>query len=79
MTSFNLYNNIKEALETYTHNCNRFSQLLGSIKWDSSFFTDEEYYFIKDDLTICTPSLDPFAMKWEATAIFKDGSVLKIA
>lgn len=79
MTTSNLYYNIKEAFETSTHNCNRFSELLNRINWDSSFFADEEFYFIKDDLTICTPSLDPFAMKWGASAIFKDGAVLSIA
>jgi hypothetical protein len=79
MKSLNLYYSIKEAFETSTHNCNRFSEALDSINWDSSFFADEEYYFIKDDLTICTPSLDPFNMKWEASAIFTDGSVLSFA
>lgn len=78
MTTLNLYYNIKEAYETSTHNCNRFSNLLNCINWDSSFYADEEFYFIKGDMTLTTPSLDPFNMKWEATAIFNDGSVLTI-
>lgn len=78
MTTLNLYYKIKEAYETSTHNCNRFSELLNRINWDSSFFADEEFYFIKGDMTFTTPSLDPFAMKWEASAIFTDGSVLTI-
>ena len=78
MTTLNLYYNIKEAFETSTHNCNRFADLLNSINWDATFSADGEHYFLKDDLTITTPSFDPFAMKWEASAIFADGSVLTI-
>lgn len=74
----NLYYKIKEAYETSTQNCNRFEQIINGIDWDAKFFEDEEYYFIKGDMTLTTPSLNPFAMKWEATAIFNDGSVLTI-
>ena len=78
MTTLNIFENIKEAFEASTHNCNRFMQALNSINWDAQFEADNEYYFIKGDMTITTPSLDPFNMDWEAAAIFNDGSVLTI-
>ena len=76
MTTLNLFYNIKEAFETSTKNTNRFQQVLNSIKWESIFFADEEYYFIKDELTFTTPSLDPFDMPWNPSAMFADGSML---
>ena len=78
MTNLNLFYKIKEAYEASTHNNNYFADFLGSINWDATFFADEEYYFIKGNMTFTTPSTDPFAMKWEASAIFNDGSVLYI-
>lgn len=76
MTTLNLFNNIKEAYELSTHNNNRFEDMLKAITWDSEFYADEEYYFIKGDMTFTTPSLNPFSMKWEASAMFADGGVL---
>lgn len=78
MTTLNIFYNIKEAFETSTFNKNCFAQALKSIKWDAQFEADNEFYFVKGDMTITTPSLDPFNMDWEATAIFNDGSVLTI-
>lgn len=76
MTTFEIYNNIKEAYEASTHNFNKFAATLESIKWDAKFFADEEYYFIKEDLTFTTPSLNPFSMDWEPSAMFADGAYL---
>lgn len=78
MTTLNLFYNIKEAFELSTHNNNRFEAILNAISWDSSFYADEEYYFIKGDMTFTTPSLNPFSMKWEAAAIFNDGGMLTL-
>lgn len=78
MTTLDLYYNIKEAFETSTHNTNRFAAVLDSVKWDSVFFADGEHYFVKDDMSFTTPSLDPFNMPWQPSAIFNDGSVITI-
>ena len=78
MTTLNLFYNIKEAFETSTLNNNYFVQALNAVKWDAQFKADNEYYFVKGDMTITTPSLNPFNMDWEASAIFNDGSVLTI-
>lgn len=78
MTTLNIFYNIKEAFGASTHNCNRFAEALNAVKWDAQFEADNEYYFVKGDMTITTPSLDPFNMDWEATAIFNDGSMLTI-
>ena len=78
MTTLNLFYNIKEAFETSTLNNNHFVQALNAVKWDAQFKADNEYYFVKGDMTITTPSLNPFNMDWEASAIFNDGSVLTI-
>ncbi len=78
MESLELFEKIKEAFETSTHNHNRFRELLNSVKWDNTFFADLEYYFIKGGLTFTTPSYDPFDMQWRPSAIFDDGTMLKI-
>ena len=76
MTTLHLFETIKEAYETSTHNFNNFKNTLESIKWDSKYFADNEYYFNKGDFTFTTPSLDPFNMKWEASGIWDDGAVI---
>ena len=76
MNTLNIFYKLKNAFECSTHNNNLFEKALKSIKWENTFFADGEYYFIKGDLTFTTPSLDPFNMDWEASAIFADGSVL---
>lgn len=78
MTPLEIFEKIKEAYETSTHNNNRFEAVLNSIKWDYTFYADEEFYFIKGDFKFFTPSLDPFNMKWSAMAVFEDGSSLAI-
>lgn len=76
MSTLNLYYRIKEAFEASTINTNHFAAVLDSIKWDSKFFADGEHYFCIGDMTLTTPSLNPFECKWEVSAIFDDGSVL---
>ena len=76
MNTLNIFYKLKNAYECSTHNNNLFEKALKSIKWENTFFADGEHYFIKGDMTFTTPSLDPFNMDWEASAIFKDGSVL---
>ena len=77
--TLNLFHTIKEAFEVSTQNHNSFVEKLNSIKWDSKFFADDEYYFIKDDLTFTTPSLDPFKVskEWMPAGIFADGSYIE--
>lgn len=77
MTTLNIFETIKNAYETSTYNNNRFATILSSIKWDSEFYADGEYYFIKDDMTFTTPSLNPFNMDWKPSAIFNDGSYIE--
>lgn len=76
MNTLTIFENLKTAFECSTHSNNLFEKALKSIKWENTFFADDEYYFIKGDLTFTTPSLDPFNMDWEASGIFRDGSVL---
>ena len=76
MNTLNIFYKLKNAFECSTQNNNLFEKALKSIKWDNTFFADDEYYFIKCDLTFTTPSLDPFNMDWEASAIFTDGAVI---
>lgn len=75
--TLNLFYEIKEAFETSTHNQNRFAKALESVKWDNTFFADGEHYFIKADMTLTTPSLDPFNMAWKPAALFEDGSYIE--
>ena len=78
MSALNLFYNIKEAFETSTLNNNTFAEILGSTEWDSEFTADNEYYFVKGEMTFTTPSLDPFNMCWKPSAIFKDGAVIEL-
>lgn len=78
MKTLDLFLKIKEAYETSTHNHNRFRELLNSVKWDNTFYAENEYYFLKDDMTFTTPSYDPFNIKWKASAMWDDGSVVYI-
>lgn len=75
--TLDIFEILKEAYETSTHNINRFAEKLSAIKWDNEFRADDEYYFIKDDMTFTTPSLDPFKTEWKPSAMFKDGSYLE--
>lgn len=77
MTAFEIFENLKEAYETSTHNCNKFANLINRIAWDSKFFADGELYFIKGELTFTTTSLDPFKVEWKPSAIFADGSYIE--
>lgn len=72
---FNVFSKIKEAYECSTLSNNVFKDVLESIKWDSRFFADGEFYFVKGDFTFTTPSLDPFDMDWKPSAMFADGSI----
>jgi len=73
---FTLFERIKEAYETSTHNNNRFEKVIKAIKWDAEFTADGEFYFCLGNLTFTTPSLNPFEVTkdWEACAMFTDGS-----
>jgi len=76
MDELDLFNKIQRAYGMSTHNDNRFAKCLESIKWDYKFYADGEYYYGKDGFNFSTPSLDPFDMKWEASGIFSDGSMM---
>lgn len=73
---YRLYEEIKNAYEASTASTNFFKQMIESVKWDSTFYADGEFYFVKNGLTITTPSLDPFNMSWKPAALFADGSLL---
>lgn len=76
-TTLDIYYALKNSYEESTLNSNFFAKRLDRIKWDSTFEADGEYYFILDDMTFTTPSLDPFNMPWKPSAIFRDGCVLE--
>lgn len=73
---YNLYETLKEAFETSTHNNNRFEQVIKAMEWDAEFTADGEFYFCIGKLTLITPSLNPFEVTkdWEACVMFTDGS-----
>lgn len=79
MNTYDIFTAIKEAYETSTHSFNRFEKKLNSIKWDSKFFADDEFYFVLGNMTITTPSLDPFkcSKAWGPAAMFSDGSYIE--
>lgn len=76
--ALDIFYRIKNAYETSTRNTNRFAAALAAIKWEAEFFEDGEYYYIFKDMVFTTPSLDPFNMSWNPSAIFEDGSFIEI-
>lgn len=73
-----LFTTLKNAYEVSTHNFNAFAEKLNQIKWDSKFFADGEYYFIKGEQTFTTPSLDPFNMPWNPSMMWEDGTIKEV-
>lgn len=69
---------IKEAWEASTMSRNAFASAILSISWDRAFEADGEMYFVKGDLCLTTPSLDPFDCAWRPNALFADGSSVDI-
>ena len=47
----------------------------------SSKNADGEYYFVKDNITFTTPSLNPFEVlrSWDMCLMASDGSMLKVS
>lgn len=76
MTSLDLFYKLKNAYEVSTRNYNSFKQALESVKWDETFYADNEYYFIKGGFTFTTTSLDPFEVEWKPEALLDDGGLL---
>lgn len=79
MNELKLFETLQEAYETSTRNYNGFEAALKAVKWDETFYTDEEYYFCKGDFTFTTPSLDPFEITkdWRPAAVFSDRSQIE--
>lgn len=74
---YDLYQRLKNALGISTRNDNIFKDVIDSISWEETFFADEEFYFLKGNLIFSTPSLDPFNMPWNPTAVF-NGAVFEL-
>lgn len=76
MDELKLFERLKEAYETSTRNYNSFEAAIMAVKWDETFYADEEYYFCKGDFIFTTPSLDPFEItkSWCPEAVFSDRS-----
>ena len=75
---YNIFEYLKEAYGSSTQANNRFKAALNRIRWDKTFFTDGEYYFVKGNFCFTTQVLDPFDMEdWKPSAIFSDGSYIE--
>ena len=57
---YEIFKKIREAFESSTMSNKRFYKALKSVKWDSTFYADDEFYFIKGKLIFTTPVLNPF-------------------
>ena len=64
LPAITLFDRIKTAYDCSTPNNNLYKALLDSINWDYGYYCDEdeEYGFLKGDLALYTPSLNPFEM-----------------
>ena len=78
--SYTLMMKIEEAFGVSTRNYNRFAEVLKSVKWDYEFYADNEYYFVKGNMTFTTPSLNPFEVphSWPLYFMFADGSMIEL-
>lgn len=75
-----LISRIKNAYECSTLNNNLFEKVIKSIKWNSSYYADSEYYFTFDGGIFTTPSLNPFEITkgWRPAFVTADGSYIEI-
>lgn len=81
MDVIELKQKLEEAFGASTKSYNRFKEFVISLGWDCSFYADGEYYFVKDDITFTTPSLNPFEVmhSWDMCLMTSDGSMLKVS
>lgn len=81
MDLLELRQKLEEAFGTSTKSYNRFKEFVTSLNWDYSFYADGEYYFVKDNITFTTPSLNPFEVlrSWDMCLMASDGSMLKVS
>ena len=75
---FEIFETLKAAYDSSTPAHNRFREALESICWDSRFYADGEYYFVRGGFCFTTPSLDPFQIRrdWKPEAKFTDGAII---
>ena len=81
MTTYEIFEIIREAFASSTPSINRYERVIRSIRWNDQYEADGEYYFIADGVTFVTASLNPFEIvdEWRRpTFMFDDGSVLYI-
>lgn len=78
MNTFNIIETLRNAYECSTQKNNLFEKAVKSIKWEYSFYVDEdeEYYYEMDDFTLVVTSLDPFNMERKPSLVFTDGSII---
>ena len=76
----NLINKITNAFNNSTLNNNLFEKVLNSVKWDRTYFADNEYYFVIGGCIFTTPSLNPFKITktWRPSFLTSDGSLIEL-
>lgn len=68
MTAFiELHDELAAAYGASIRENNAFAAAVSGIAWDEQFEADGEFYFIREGMTLTTPSLDPFDMPWRPT------------
>lgn len=72
-----LFEELKEAYETSTPNCNRFKKAIEAVKWDNVFQADGETYYCLGGFTLTIENIDPFAQAWKPSVLFSDGSLIE--
>lgn len=77
MLETKIFEKLKTAYECSTLNNNLFEKAIKSIKWESTFYADGEYYFNIGNMSFTTQTLNPFQMDWKPSAIFSDGSYME--
>ena len=72
-----IYDILKKYYNRSTINNNIFEKAINRIKWEDTFKEDDEYYFIRGNITLVVPFLNPFDVKDKFSSpciIHKDGS-----
>lgn len=72
-----LFETLKDAYETTTHNFNAFAVAVKAVAWDNTFEADGEHYFVKGAFTLTAESLNPFEEAWPPTAFFSNNSIVE--
>lgn len=75
MNEIKLFDKLKNAYDITTKTNNFFKRVIDSIKWDSVFCEDDEFYYcMENGFFLVVENHNPFEERWEPCVYFSDNS-----